>query len=254
MFCLFCLEARSVCDILWDEPFLSALAFCGGKLRSVFTLRYSVFTFIAAARPAWCLFMRNSGFTYDFHSPLESSWLSSNLPWRTQNCPSALTECFLWWQHVITEVFLLTLMTPLSIGLCLNFNVAYRKPLQTQGSVLFGPQKLFFLPAFFSLWLPQLSLFLYRLLLRITHGEHHQRKQGSNGIVVKMILNSPRSSALLCFTDDTSLFSAQLFSTGCFARWRSQEYPALLLFDRLPSSKLHVPPVSRAKLEVGRFV
>lgn len=86
--------ARSVCDIHWDEPFLSSLAFCGGKLQIIFTLRYSVFTFIAAARPAWCLFMRNSGFTYDFHSPLESSWLSSNLPWRPQNCPSALTESF----------------------------------------------------------------------------------------------------------------------------------------------------------------
>ena len=70
---------------------------------------YAVFTLMTAprwGRPTWCLFIRNSGFTRNFHSPLESTWVATNLPWETSKLSVCTVSLFLWWQLVIIKVFL----------------------------------------------------------------------------------------------------------------------------------------------------
>lgn len=85
-------SSKSVTFTEVNHPLCSSLA--GEESSNVFPCRGMCCVYFyhrSSVRQANLMFMfiRNSGFTLNFHSPLESTWLATNLPWRT----SKLSVC-----------------------------------------------------------------------------------------------------------------------------------------------------------------
>lgn len=223
--------------------------------------RYAVFTFIAApqrANPTWCLFIRNSGFTKNFHSPLESTWVATNLPWGISKLSVCTVKIFFVVAAYHHQRFSLDLMKSLLDGQMLYsvyLNTGCRKTFWNVLTCFWSSNDIGLLFVFASsagVVIVARKVAFKSTITEFRRKSMHSKREGVEwywkwsciSLGHQTTLSLPRicCSVLLCFEQET-LHIEQLRNI--------QQLALTKLPDKLRSGKLHVTLGSGAKLGVG---